>query len=333
MITHRGRLAAVPGFLPRGDNMLRYAATRLVAGIPTLLLVSVFIFSLIHLTPGDPAVLLAGDNATPAQVEAIRARLNLDLPLYQQFWLWFSDAVRLDLGASVYSGKPVTELILQRVEPTLVLTFVTILLTVAIAIPLGAVAAWFANTVIDRFAMGFAVIGFSVPVFAIAYVLVYLFAVKWRVFPVQGYKPLSGGVLATLHSVTLPAIALALVFAALIARVTRASVLDALDENYIRTAHAKGLSAPRILFVHALKSVGVPVITVVGIGLATLIGGVVVTESVFNIPGIGRLTVDAITRRDYPLIQGVILFFSVALILVNLAVDLAYAAIDPRVRG
>ena len=313
--------------------MLRYAAGRLLAGIPTLFLVSVFIFSLIHLTPGDPAVLLAGDNSTPAQVDAIRSRLNLDLPIWQQFGLWFGDAVRLDLGASVYSGKPVTELILQRVEPTLVLSFVTIVLTVLIAIPLGSLAAWRANTLVDRFAMGFAVVGFSVPVFAIAYVLVYFFAVEWRMFPVQGYKPLSAGWLATLHSVTLPAVSLSLVFAALIARVTRASVLDALSENYIRTAKAKGLSAPRILFLHALKSVGVPVITVVGIGLATLVGGVVVTESVFNIPGIGRLTVDAITRRDYPVIQGVILFFSAMLILINIVVDLTYAVIDPRVRG
>ena len=313
--------------------MLRYALGRLLAGIPTLLLVSVFIFSLVHLTPGDPAVLLAGDNATPAQVEAIRARLNLDLPLWQQFGLWFRDAIRFDLGTSIYSGKPVTELIAQRVEPTLVLSFVTLVLTVLIAVPLGAVAAWSANSLVDRLAMAFAVIGFSVPVFVIAYVLVYVFAVELRMFPVQGYKPLADGWAATLHSVTLPSISLALVFSALIARVTRASVMDALDENYIRTAHAKGLAPARILFVHALKSVGVPVVTVIGVGLATLIGGVVVTESVFNIPGIGRLTVDAITRRDYPVIQGVILFFSVGLILINLIVDLSYAAIDPRVRG
>ncbi|MCA0401040.1 MAG: ABC transporter permease [Proteobacteria bacterium] len=313
--------------------MLRYAATRLVAGVPTLVLVSVFIFSLIHITPGDPAILLAGDNATPAQVEAIRARLKLDLPLWQQFGLWFLDALRLDLGSSVYSGKPVTELIMQRIEPTLVLGLTTILLTILIAIPLGAYAAWRVNTFVDRLAMGFAVIGFSVPVFVIGYVLLYVFAVKWRLFPVQGYKPLSEGMFAALHSVTLPATALALVFAALIARVTRAAVLDVLGENYIRTTRAKGLSAPRILFIHALKSAGVPVVTVVGIGFATLIGGVVVTESVFNIPGIGRLTVDAITRRDYPVIQGVILFFSAALILINLLVDLTYALIDPRVRG
>ncbi|MEP3666716.1 MAG: ABC transporter permease, partial [Roseibium sp.] len=223
--------------------------------------------------------------------------------------------------------------IAQRVEPTLVLSLSTLVLTVLISIPLGAVAAWKANSIVDRLCMAFAVIGFSVPVFVIAYMLVYLFAVEWRIFPVQGYKPLSNGLLTTLHSVTLPAISLALVFSALIARVTRASVLDALGENYIRTARAKGLSAPRILFLHALKSVGVPVVTVVGIGFATLIGGVVVTESVFNIPGIGRLTVDAITQRDYPVIQGVILFFSASLILINLLVDLSYALIDPRVKG
>jgi len=313
--------------------MLRYAIGRVLAGIPTLLLVAVFIFSLIHLTPGDPAVLLAGDNATPSQVEQIRSRLNLDLPIWEQFGIWFGDAIQMDLGYSIYSGKPVTELILQRVEPTLVLSFVTLVMTVAIAVPLGAVAAWKANSMVDRFAMGFAVAGFSIPVFVIAYVIVYGFAVRWRLFPVQGYKWLADGWLATLHSVTLPSISLALIFAALIARVTRASVLEALSENYVRTAHAKGLGAPRILFVHALKSVGVPVVTVIGIGLATLIGGVVVTESVFNIPGIGRLTVDAITRRDYPVIQGVILFFSTALILINIVVDLSYALIDPRVRG
>lgn len=313
--------------------MLSYAAARILAGVPTLLLVSIFIFSLVHLTPGDPAILLAGDNATPAQVEAIRERLNLDLPIWQQFGIWFVDAVRLDLGSSIYSGKPVTELIVQRIEPTLVLSFVTLLLTVLIAVPLGAISAWKANGLVDRFAMAFATIGFSIPVFAIAYMLVYLFAVRWRIFPVQGYKFLADGWLATLHSVALPSIALALVFAALIARVTRAAVLEALGENFIRTARAKGLGAPRILFVHALKAVGVPVITVIGIGLATLIGGVVVTESVFNIPGIGRLTVDAITRRDYPVIQGVILFFSASLILINLVVDLSYAFIDPRVRG
>lgn len=313
--------------------MLRYIAGRLLAAVPILAIVAIFIFSLVHFAPGDPAVLLAGDNATPEQVDQIRARLHLDRPLPVQFGIWASNALRLDLGESIYSGQPVTRLIGQRIEPTFVLGIVTLVLTVAMAVPLGVIAAWKANSLLDRAIMGFAVIGFSVPVFVIGYLLVYFFAVQRRWFPVQGYKPLEDGVLASLHSVTLPSIALALVFAALIARVTRAAMLESLSENYIRTARAKGLGTFRILVTHALKNAGVPVITVIGIGFATLIGGVVVTESVFNIPGIGRLTVDAITRRDYPVVQGVILFFSVMLIIVNLLVDLSYALFDPRVKG
>lgn len=313
--------------------MLRYVIGRLLAAIPIICLVAVFIFSLVHLTPGDPAVLLAGDNANPEQVDKIRERLHLDKPIVVQFGIWAGNALTLDLGDSIYSNQPVTRLIAQRIEPTLVLAAVTLMLTVAIAVPLGVIAAWRANGWLDRGIMAFAVLGFSVPVFVIGYLLVYVFAVKLRWFPVQGYKPLEDGVLATLHSVTLPSIALAMIFAALIARVTRASMLEALSENFTRTARAKGLGTLRILVVHALKHSGVPVVTVIGIGFATLVGGVVVTESVFNIPGIGRLTVDAITRRDYPLVQGSILFFSGLLILINLMVDLSYALFDPRVRG
>ncbi|QQM29467.1 ABC transporter permease [Martelella lutilitoris] len=313
--------------------MPAYILGRLAAAIPTLLLVSVFIFLLVHLAPGDPALLIAGDNASPAQVEQIRQRLHLDQSLPAQFVIWFSDAVRLDLGASVYSGKPVTELIAQRIEPTFMLAAYTMTLTVLVAIPLGTIAAWRANGLVDRIIMAFSVAGFSVPVFATSYLLVYLFAVKARWFPVQGYKPLSDGIWATLVSLTLPSIALMLVFAALIARVTRAAVLEVLQENFVRTLKAKGMGTGRILAVHVLKTAGVPIVTVIGIGFAALIGGVVVTESVFNIPGIGRLTVDAIVRRDYPVVQGIILFFSVTLILINLIVDLSYALFDPRVRG
>lgn len=313
--------------------MFRYVTGRLLAAIPILVLVAIFIFSLVHLTSGDPAVLLAGDNARPEQVERIRERLRLDEPLPVQFAIWAGNALRLDLGDSIYSNQPVTRLIAQRVEPTLVLALTTLALTVAIAVPLGVIAAWRANGLVDRAIMAFAVVGFSVPVFVIGYLLVYFFAVRLKWFPVQGYRPLAEGPLATLHSVTLPSVALSLVFAALIARVTRASMLEVLGENYMRTARAKGLGTFRILVVHGLKSAGVPVVTVIGIGFATLVGGVVVTESVFNIPGIGRLTVDAITRRDYPVVQGVILFFSAVLIGVNLLVDLSYALFDPRVRG
>ena len=313
--------------------MLRYVAGRIVATIPILVIVAVFIFSLIHIAPGDPAVLIAGDNATPAQVEKIRERLSLDEPLTTQFWLWVRDLVQFDLGQSIYSNLPVTRLIGQRLEPTFVLAGVTLLLTVLIAIPLGVVAAWKANSWIDRAVMGFAVIGFSVPVFAIGYLLVYVFAVTLDWFPVQGYKWIKDGLGPALVSVALPSFALALVFSALIARVTRAAMLEALSENYIRTARAKGLSTVRILVVHGLKNAGIPVITVVGIGLAVLVGGVVVTESVFNIPGLGRLTVDAIVRRDYPIIQGVTLFFALLLIGINLLIDMSYALFDPRVRG
>lgn len=313
--------------------MLRYIAGRLLAALPILVIVAVFIFSLVHLTSGDPAVLLAGDNARPEQVEKIRERLHLDEPLPVQFAIWAGNAMRLDFGDSIYSNQPVTRLIMQRLEPTFVLALTTLVLTLIIAIPLGVIAAWRANGIADRAIMAFAVVGFSVPVFVTGYLLIYAFAVRLKWFPVQGYQPLSDGVLGTLHSVALPSLALALVFAALIARVTRAAMLEVLSENYIRTARAKGLGIFRILIVHALKSAGVPVVTVVGIGFAALVGGMVVTESVFNIPGVGRLTVDAITRRDYPVVQGVILFFSVSLIAINLIVDLSYALFDPRVRG
>jgi len=313
--------------------MFNYIAGRIASAIPILLLVAIFIFSLVNVTPGDPAVLIAGDNATPAQVEAIRERLRLDEPLPVRFFVWAGNAVRLDLGESIYSSQPVTRLIAQRLEPTFVLATVTLILTILIALPLGVVAAWKSNTWIDRSIMAFAVLGFSVPVFVIGYLLVYVFSVRLKWLPVQGYSPLADDVLGTLRSVALPSLALALVFAALIARVTRAALLEVLSENHIRTARAKGLSTWRILVIHALKNAGVPVITVIGIGFATLVGGVVVTESVFNIPGIGRLTVDAITRRDYPVVQGVILFFSVLLIVINILVDLSYALFDPRVKG
>lgn len=313
--------------------MLSYIAGRILSAIPILLLVAIFIFSLVNITPGDPAVLLAGDNATPAQVEVVRARLHLDEPLPTRFAIWAGNALRLDLGESVYSSQPVTKLIAQRLEPTFVLAIVTLILTVLISVPLGVIASWKSNTWIDRTIMAFAVLGFSIPVFVIGYLLAYIFAVNLKWLPVQGYKPLSEGVFETLRSVTLPAVSLSLVFAALIARVTRAAMLEVLSENHIRTARAKGLSTWRILVIHALKNAGVPVVTVIGIGFATLIGGVVVTESVFNIPGIGRLTVDAITRRDYPVVQGGILFFSALLIAINIVVDLSYALFDPRVKG
>ena len=232
----------------------------------------------------------------------------------------------------MFTGLPVTTLIGQRLEPTLSLMVVTLLLSVTIAVPMGVVAAWKAGTWLDRSLMAFAVLGFSVPVFVVGYVLAYVFALELDWFPVQGYTPLSRGFGPWLENLVLPAIALGCVYIALIARITRASMLEVLQQDYIRTARSKGMGQGWILFVHALKNAAVPIVTVIGIGIALLIGGAVVTESVFAIPGLGRLTVDAILRRDYPLIQGIVLLFSFVYVLVNLAVDLVYTMLDPRIR-
>ena len=312
--------------------MFRYVLGRMLAAIPVLAFVAVFIFSLIHLAPGDPAVLIAGDAATPEQVAAIREKMNLDAPLWQQFAQWTFGLFQGDLGTSVFSNQPVSKLILGRIEPTLMLAVYTLVLSVALAVPLGVLAAHKARTWIDSTAMLASVAGFSVPVFVVGYALMYVFAIQLRWFPVQGYKSLSDGLLECLHSLTLPAVALSTVFAALIARVTRAAMLEVLSEDYVRTARAKGLSTLRVLVVHALKNAGVPIATVVGIAFAILVGGVVVTESVFNLPGLGRLTVDAVLRRDYPVVQGVILTFSLLLVLINIMVDLSYSLFDPRIR-
>jgi len=312
--------------------MLRYIAIRFATAIPVLFLVVLLIFALLRLTPGDPAILIAGDGASPAQLEAIRANLRLNEPLPTQLLAWLGGLARLDLGTSVFSGRPVTSLIAQRIEPTLMLAITTTLLAVLIATPLGALAAYRARTGLDRGVIMFSVAGFSVPVFVVGYVLIYLFAIQLRWFPVQGYKPLAGGFWACVHSIALPSLALSFLFIGLIARVTRATMLEVLSEDYIRTARAKGALTPRVLLVHALKNVGPPVMTVVGIGFAGLLGGVVVTETVFNIPGMGRLTADAILQRDYPVVQGVMLTFSLMLIGVNLLVDLTYPFFDPRIR-
>jgi peptide/nickel transport system permease protein len=232
----------------------------------------------------------------------------------------------------VFSDQPVTHLIAQRLEPTIMLALMTTLLSVVISVPLGVVAAWKAGRWADRVAMGLSVAGFSIPVFVIGYGLMYVFSITLGWFPVQGYRPLQSGFLNCLTSLALPSVALSFVFGALVARVTRAAMLEILAEDYIRTARAKGARTVRILMIHALKNAGVPVVTVIGIGFVSLIGGVVVTESVFNIPGVGRLIIDAILHRDYPIVQGTLLMFGALLIVVNLLVDLSYGLFDPRVR-
>jgi peptide/nickel transport system permease protein len=296
------------------------------------MVVALFVFGLLHLSPGDPAAIIAGDTASPADIARIHQALGLDQPLYLQFGSWVWRLLHGDLGISIFTNLPVTTLIAQRVEPTVALTLSTLLVSVVAAIPMGVVAAWKAGSWLDRVVMVFAVLGFSVPVFVLAYVLIYIFAVRNDWLPVQGFVALDHGLWPFLSHLVMPTLALAVVYAALIARITRASMLDVLAQDYIRTAQAKGLGTSEVLIGHALKNAAVPIATIIGIGIASLVSGVVVTETVFAIPGLGRLTVDAILRRDYPIIQGVILIFSGAYVLINLLVDISYTLLDPRIR-
>jgi peptide/nickel transport system permease protein len=312
--------------------VLVFIARRLAATIPVLGMVAVFVFLILRLTPGDPAAIIAGDNANAQQVAEIREKLGLDKPLLTQFVIYAGKLVQGDLGESFFFKKRVAELVAQRVEPTLALATATILIAIIVAVPLGLLAAWRHETWLDRAVMGFSVLGFSVPVFVIGYVLIYIFAIKLGVLPVQGYRSFWSGVGEFLERLVLPSLTLSVIYIALIARITRAAVLEVMGEDYIRTAHAKGLSEPAVMIRHALRNAAVPIVTVIGIGVALLIGGVVVTESVYNIPGVGRLTVDAVLARDYPTIQAVILLFSVVYVLINLVIDLSYALLDPRIR-
>jgi peptide/nickel transport system permease protein len=312
--------------------MLSYILRRILSTLPVMGIVAMFVFSLLYITPGDPAAVIAGDQASPADVERIRQGLGLDRPFLVQFGAWLWGILHGDLGTSIFTNLPVASLIAQRIEPTLSLMAVTLVLTILIAVPLGVVAAWKAGSWVDRSIMAFAVFAFSLPVFVVGYVLAYVFALRFQWLPVQGYTPLAQGLWPWLQNLILPAIALGSVYIALIARITRASMLEVLQQDYIRTARAKGLDQRSILFVHALKNAAVPIVTVIGIGVALLIGGAVVTESVFAIPGLGRLTIDAILRRDYPVIQGIVLLFSFLYVLVNLLVDVTYTLVDPRIR-
>ncbi len=316
--------------------MLRFLLQRLLALIPVLFTVAVIVFLILRLTPGDPAAVIAGNNATNEDIDRIREQLGLTQPLLVQFGIWLSGVVQGDLGYSFYLGKPVLELIAQRIEPTLSLAVGTMLISVCVAVPLGTLAAWRMGGWLDRLLSGFAVAGFSVPVFVIGYVLIYIFAVELQWLPVQGYRrlfgPSSQGLGAWAYQLVLPWVSLATIYVALIARVTRASVSEALTEDYIRTARAKGVTEQAVLLRHALANAAVPIVTVIGIGIALLIGGVVVTETVYAIPGLGSLTVDAVLNRDFPVIQGVVLFFSALYVLINLLVDLSYLWLDPRIR-
>ena len=313
--------------------MISYVLKRVLMTIPVMVVVALFVFLLLRLSPGDPAAVIAGDYATAEDVAKIREKLGLSEPIVVQFWNWSLSLMQGDLGTSIFSNKPVTTLIAQRIEPTLLLALTTILFSIALAVPLGTIAAFRAGRWIDRVVMLFSVGGFSIPVFVLGYMLIYTFALKLRWLPVQGYKsPFVEGLGPFFYHITLPTVTLSVIFIALIARMTRASVIEVLEEDYIRTARAKGQSEMKVLMRHALRNAAVPIVTVIGIGIALLIGGVVVTESVYNIPGLGRLVLDAVLARDYPIIQGLILFFSFIYILLNLIIDLTYTFLDPRIR-
>ena len=312
--------------------MYGYFFRRLLGTIPVMLVVAVFIFLMLRLTPSDPAAVIAGDNATTEQVAQIRTQLGLDRPMVEQFFIWSGKVLRGDLGESFFFKKTVASLIGERIEPTLSLALFTMVLAVLIAVPLGVLAAHRQGSWIDRIVMGFSVLGFSMPSFVVAYLLIYLFAVWLNWLPVQGYQRIAEGLGGWVRGLVLPSLTLSVIFVALIARMTRTSMLEVLSEDYIRTARAKGQSERKVLFRHALRNAAVPIVTVIGLAAALLIGGVIVTESVFTIPGLGRLTVDAVLARDYPTIQAVILLFSFVYVMINLTVDMMYTLLDPRIR-
>ncbi len=309
-----------------------YVIKRVLAVIPVLAIVAVIVFLLLHLAPGDPAAIIAGDTATAEDVEKIRQALGLDHPLPEQFFGWVWRVLHGDLGVSVFTGLPVTTMIAQRLEPTFWLSLFTITFAVVLAVPMGIVAAWKAGTWIDRAVMALAVLAFSLPVFLIGYFFMFGFSIKWALLPVQGFSSVSDGAGPFIRHLILPTLSGGLIYMALIARMTRATMLEVLGEDYIRTARAKGVGNGRLLLRHALKNAAVPIVTTIGLGVALLLGGVIVTESVFAIPGIGRLTVDSVLRRDYPVIQGIVLVTSAVYVLINLVIDLLYTVFDPRIR-
>ena len=315
--------------------MQRYIAHRILASIPVLFLVAIFIFGLLHVAGGDPAAIMAGGGgggATEEQIARIRTSLGLDRPLHVQLGTWFRDLFTGDLGRSINSNLPVTTLVRSRLVPTISLVIVVEVVAIPLSVFLGTLAAWKANTWIDRGVMIFASLGFSIPIFFLGFLLIFAFAAKIPLFPAAGYFRPTEDFPGYLYRLLLPGITTAIVFTAFITRMTRATMIEALNEDYIRTARAKGLPESAVLIRHALKNAALPIVTVIGWGFAELLTGIIVTEQVFAIPGIGRLIVDAISRRDYPVIQGTMLVVSAVQIVVNLMVDVSYSFFDPRIK-
>ncbi len=312
--------------------MSGYILRRLLASIPVILLVGVMTFSILHIAPGDPAVLMAGEEATPEDVEEMRKALGFDKPFIVQFGKWAGRLMKGDLGTSIFSQHSIASLMKPRLQPTLSLAFLAITLSIAIGVPIGVLAAWKVGTLIDRGVMLFAVLGFSVPVFWLGFLFIWAFAVQIHIFPAVGFVPITDGIFPFLRSLTLPALANAIPFSALVARMTRSTMVEVMQEDYIRTARAKGLTEAVVNIRHGLRNASIPIVTVVGLVFAALVGGAVVTETVFAIPGLGRLLVDGVVRRDFPIVQAMLMVVAVAYVFVNLFVDIAYAYLDPRIR-
>ncbi|SEC44651.1 ABC transporter permease [Paenibacillus sp. GP183] len=312
--------------------MKAYILQRILSLIPVLLTVAFVVFFIIHLTPGDPAAVILGSDANPGDIEKLREKLGLNLPLYEQFFVWFIGLFRGDLGTSVFIKQPVLKIFMDHLGPTLSLSILAQGISILIAIPMGIIAAKKRGTIVDQSIMVFSLLGIAIPSFLLALLFAMLFAVKLHWFPVAGYKPLNAGLVNHLKYLILPAVSLGLIQSAIIARMTRASMLDILNLNYIKTARAKGVKEILITYKHALRNAFIPILTVLGQTFGMLVAGSIITETIFNIPGLGQLIITSITQRDYQVLQGTVLLIALAYVLINLIVDLLYGVVDPRVR-
>ncbi len=312
--------------------MYAYLIRRILYLIPVMLIVVTFIFFMIHLIPGDPAAVMAGSEATKEDIESTRRFMGLDRPLYEQYGRFVFRLIQGDLGKSLFMERSVVSVIAERLEPTMVLTFLSLMVAIIIGIPTGVIAGVHPNTWSDKTTMVVAMLGISMPPFWLGLNLIYLLSLKLNLFPPGNYVSMSTSVVKCLYYMLLPSLSLGFASAALVARILRSCMIEVLSQDYIRTARAKGLAERVVVYIHALRNAMVPTMTVIGISVAIHLGGAVVTETVFNLPGVGRLVVTSIFRRDYPVIQGVVLFTAVIYVCVNLVVDLIYCFIDPRIR-
>ncbi len=312
--------------------MTGYVARRLLALLPVLLIVATVGFFLIYLTPGDPAAVMLGPDATEEDLDSLRAIMGLDRPLLVQLVRWYSRTLRGDLGYSIFLQRPVLQAIFERLEPTMLLTMMALAVAVGIGVPAGVLSAVRRNSWVDQASMGVALLGVSMPGFWLGLNLILVFSVYLGLFPVAGYVPIQQSLAGAIRSLVLPAVTLGFGGSALVARMTRSSMLEVLGQDYVRTARAKGNRERRVIVGHALRNAMIPTVTVIGLALGGLLAGAIVTETVFALPGVGRLVISSVLRRDYPVVQGVLMFIAAIYVLVNLLIDVLYVYLDPRVK-